>query len=88
MPNLSDRVKLVVATMWVTDPFELSSSDSEDSPGEPGLRVFFSFFTLVSKTGLPFSLLEEGFLTCLGGGFTPVTSMTSPVLPRGLGGGG
>lgn len=42
----------------------------------------------VLLTGFPFSLLVELFLACFGGGFTPLTSIISPVFPRGLGGGG
>jgi hypothetical protein len=84
-PNLSDNVNLVVATIGDVEEVSLSS-DPEDSPGDPVLFLVLSFLILVNNTGSdPFSFI---FLTGFSGGFTPVTSITSPVRPLGLGGGG
>lgn len=90
MPNLSDKVKLVVATIGVGNKLCPLSAEPEDSPpGEPGRLPDLSFFIRFNIIGFTicFSPL---FFTAVGlaGGFTPLTLIISPVLPLGLGGGG
>lgn len=88
MPNLSESVRAVVATMGESEELELSSEAVESAPGDPGRLLFLpSFLMRVSSGGSNvFSLV---FLATFGGGgFTPDTSITSPDRLRGLGGGG
>lgn len=86
LPNRSERVRRVVATIGDKEDVELSS-DPEES-GEPGRFFVRSFLILVSKTGsVSFSFLRMVFFIAAGGAM-PATFMTFPDGLRGLGGGG
>lgn len=86
LPNLSESVNLVVATIGESEEVELSSLP--DDSGEPGRFLVRSFLIFVRKTGsVGLSFFLPVFLVIVGG-VMPGTFMISPDVFLGRGGGG